>query len=589
MPPYRSPWGKIAGSLCFLRTLRTRVVSPSPPISSPMDRLEQALESLRISALTDLDIVPLDRISTMLTRKDQSDGAPWIGPAILVVGVGVGVLLRDTWTRPVDAASVLEKPPLVLSKNLEPAPEPEEVADNGLETLSLTIDRESAEVLQNVRNRAMHRGIIVQTDEDTVPAVVSHGGTDAVAEIRIKGDWTDHIRTEKWSFRIKLENERLFGMRVFSIQRPKTRGFLWEWFVLAAFRREGVLAPRSTFVNVVINDNYAGVYYLEEHPAKELLEAQGRREGPIVLWDEQTHWASLLQAHNIYSKGVQLPVPTSSWASLTIQAPFVRAFGERRLSQSDALTRSYYGAVEKMQDVQSLTIAAYGVMNRMKRLQAVHDLQGTTIDSLVDIDRVACAHALASLFQIKHSLFWHNMRFYHDPVLDRLEPVMFDNMAQDPALKDPVMFRRNGSMPPFEANTAYYNGVFRYLGRFCEPEYLDQFYEETREDIERFEAAVEADDQIPKPHVLAAMRRRVRVQQDYLRDSIRPANPISFTAEYVLDDAEGVTGVMEVTAWGTTRIPVVVEGFRFGDDSPEHSVPTRPRVGESSCRRTGRA
>ena len=61
-------------------------------------------------------------------------------------------------------------------------------------------------------------------------------------------------------------------MRTFSIQAPQTVGLLWEWLMLAALRRENVLAARSTFVNVIINGNDAGVYFLMEHFGKELLE-----------------------------------------------------------------------------------------------------------------------------------------------------------------------------------------------------------------------------------------------------------------------------------------------------------------------------
>ncbi len=507
----------------------------------------------------------------MLTKRAPVDGGYGIGILILVVGIAIGALVDiPSFGARADAASPHGAPPMgELSPILRPADEPEAVAENGLETLRFTIDREASETLQRVRDRGMARGIIVQTEEDTVPAVVEHGATRADADIRIKGDWTDHIATEKWSLRVKLQDERLFGMRVFSIQRAKARGFLWEWFVLEAFRREGVLAPRSTFVNVVINDNYAGVYFLEEHPAKELLESQGRREGAIVLWDEQARWDTLLQSHDVYSKDVRLPVPASAQPSLGMVPPFVRAYGEKRLESSEALTRSYYAAVEEMRALRNHVLLADDATARMKRLQALHELEGATIDSIVDVERVAIAHAVASLFQIQHALYWQNLRFYHDPVLDRLEPIAFDNMAQEASARDPVMFRRNRAMPPFEQSATYYNGVFRHLGRLCDPTWLEAFFADILPDAERFEAALLADDDIPAPFALAAMLQRVRTQQGYLRNVIFPTDPVSFAASYeVEEDASArVTGSMEVVAWGTTRTPVVVEGFRFSDGS----------------------
>ena len=107
------------------------------------------------------------------------------------------------------------------------------------------------------------------------------------AEIRLKGDWTDHLNTAKWSFRLKLEDGKAIqGKRTFSIQHPETRSFIDEWFMHEWFRNEGVLTTAYDFVNVSVNGVHKGVYAREEHFEKQLPESQNRREGVLLKLDE---------------------------------------------------------------------------------------------------------------------------------------------------------------------------------------------------------------------------------------------------------------------------------------------------------------
>jgi hypothetical protein len=427
---------------------------------------------------------------------------------------------------------------------------------------------EAAGRLQAVRERALDRGIIVQGEEDVVPATFDFEGTALSGEVRIKGDWTDHVDTDKWSLRVGLADGKLLGMATFSVQHPKTRGMLWEWLVLAAARREGLLAPRSTFVNVVLNGNPMGVYYLEEHFSKELLESQGRREGPIVLWDESTRWSSLLQARNVPPKGVELDVPRSATSIWSVDPAFVRAYGEKRLNSMDSLARSFHSGVEQMQQLQAHAIANNVKETRLRRLEALERIQGKAVERVLDTRKLGHMHALASLFQIEHALIWHNMRFYHDPVLDLLEPILFDCDANHPGPRDPVPMRNPGLMADFGASHVYYDGVFAGLGRFADPAWLAELFEALGPELARFEPALAAEFSLAAPHTLAGMRQRLETQQAYLRTVAFPVDPINHHSTYELegaDDGGRVQGVLEVSCWATTRVPVVVEGFEFSN------------------------
>src|SRR6185436_1293843 len=195
---------------------------------------------------------------------------------------------------------------------------------------------------------------------------------------------TDHVEGQRWSYRIHIRSGSYQGMREFSIQAPSTRGYLWEWLVHQAARREGVLVPRSTFLNVVQNGHALGVYFLEEHFEKELLESQGRREGPIVVWDESTLWATLLQEGSVPSKGVRGFESALEAGAHTPEPAEVRAFGEKRLSSLENLNHSLQAALDQMKALRALALADQPETDRRRVLEAMDELRGRTLEDLVD-------------------------------------------------------------------------------------------------------------------------------------------------------------------------------------------------------------
>ena len=70
-------------------------------------------------------------------------------------------------------------------------------------------------------------------------------------------------------------------MKQFSLHHPRTRNWLFEWLGHRILRREGTLALRYRFVDVTLNGKHLGIYALEEHFEKRLIEHNRRREGPM--------------------------------------------------------------------------------------------------------------------------------------------------------------------------------------------------------------------------------------------------------------------------------------------------------------------
>ena len=106
-------------------------------------------------------------------------------------------------------------------------------------------------------------------------------------KLRAHGDQKDHREGNYLpSIQVKIDDGNIFGITDFLLLRPKQRGGYNEIFVSALFRKIGLLAPRSSMVNVMFNGgNYKFVF--QEKIGKEFLENSGLKEGPIFEGDER--------------------------------------------------------------------------------------------------------------------------------------------------------------------------------------------------------------------------------------------------------------------------------------------------------------
>jgi hypothetical protein len=106
-------------------------------------------------------------------------------------------------------------------------------------------------------------------------------------KLRAHGDQKDHREGDYLpSMQVKIDNGNIFGITDFLLLRPKQRGQYNEILVTALFRKIGLLAPRTSMVNITFNSgNYKFVF--QEKIRKEFLENSGLKEGPIFEGDER--------------------------------------------------------------------------------------------------------------------------------------------------------------------------------------------------------------------------------------------------------------------------------------------------------------
>jgi hypothetical protein len=252
------------------------------------------------------------------------------------------------------------------------------------------------------REAALKRGRLIQGEDDFVKAEIRAEGKTVPVKMRLKGDWNDHLAGRKWSFRIHVRNgEQLFGLRKFSIQNPRTRGYQSELMYFEALKTYDIMSPRYSFVNVTLNGEPMGIMALEEFFTKELLERNRRREGVIVRFDESLVWDS---EDGLSNEGVGWHGAFDYFSNAVIDG-----IGSGQIMESPALSQQYAVAVGLLR----------GFIN--KQLKA---------SDVFDAEQIGRFLAVSDMFGSWHAIAWTNMRFYLNPVTLRLEPIAYDATLQ---------------------------------------------------------------------------------------------------------------------------------------------------------------
>ena len=325
-----------------------------------------------------------------------------------------------------------------------------------IEELNLDIEHLDYQKLAYTRDQALSYGYLADHLKEYVPLSMTYQGQKIKAKARIKGTLPDHWSDDKkWSFRIKIKNDRTVeGMKKFSIQHPKTRGYLKEWFYSALNQSQGILAARYYFTNLIINGADLGIYAIEEHFDKRLLESQGRREGPIIKFGTNEY-----------------------------------AFYDNRIET--------FTNLEKRKEEQPLFQQATNLLELFR----IGDLAAADV---FDIDVLAKYFAISDIGFAMHATAAHNIRFYYNPITSKLEPIAYDAeilahealtlkglIGQDKYNSDELKFRESLENTSLYFHYLIFNDpVFfskyiSYLEDFTDSYFLDSFFEKHKADLNK--------------------------------------------------------------------------------------------------------
>jgi len=406
----------------------------------------------------------------------------------------------------------------------------DELSDgNGLPTLLFDIGFEEYQAMVRLRAEALQDGILLQGAEDWHRAEIRFQGETIPVRVRLKGDWVDHLAEDKWSFRVETRNDRaLMGMRSFSVQAPYTRQYVDEWLFMEDLRRADILAPRYSFVNVVVNGDPWGIYALEESFSKELLESQSRREGIILRFDETLFWT---RRAPVYEPSEDWRIGVDSIAT-TFELPGfapVDEFNTTRVRRDPVLSQ------------QSTT--ALGLLRAFQHGQ----LQPSQV---FDPELTGRYVAHSNLWGARHGLAWHNERYYYNPLTSRLEPIGYDALPLEPLH---AQFTDLAQYDDLQIMKAYAQEV----SQITEPGYLEEFRAAYEEQFTAYAAALARE--FPSVHLQAPWD-RLAERQELLREALHPPQAV-----YAYE-ATGEPGEpLAIEIGNLLRYPITLHYLELGD------------------------
>ena len=267
---------------------------------------------------------------------------------------------------------------------------------NSAETIFIDIKFKKFLTLEAKRNEALNSGLLIS--DEYIPGKITVGESQYKVNIRLKGDLTDHLEGKKWSFRIKTKGDNtIFGMKQFSIHHPKARNNIYEWVFHKFLKKEGLVALRYKFIEVILNGENLGIYAVEEHFEKRLVENSQKKAGPIIRFNEELYWERF-KVQNKSGKGALLDygrVLSSNIDAFKTSSYLTDTLGFKNFSKAIALLESFRMGEKSTSEV-------------------------------FDIDLLSTFYAMIDLFGANHALYYHNLRYYYNPITAYLEPIGFD-------------------------------------------------------------------------------------------------------------------------------------------------------------------
>jgi len=413
--------------------------------------------------------------------------------------------------------------------------------------IDLKVKDKAYQKLQSKRQKALSRGILRTEEDSWIKGILKDSSEEMSIKLRLKGDWLDHLSSDKWSFRVKVKDPNAWNrLKEFSFQTPKARYFVHEWLLHQFWEREDVLTTRYDFLQLYLNGRELGTYAYEEHFDKQLLEFRHRREGPIIKFSEDALWdARLRQFEGEGVDNLNKPIIAEMVTAK------IEPFKEQRTLQNPALQNAFEVASELLADYQ----------------------QGRrTAAEIFDLKSTARYYAIADILGAHHGLIWHNQRFYFNPITSRLEPIGYDGFSNEPRkeallmgkelienglLKDVIAIKRLFEDQQFM--TLYMEELFR----LSSEEYLQTFFDEIWLGLEArvdFLKSEFKDVKIDKSRILN------RAAQ--IRSKLLPFNDHSVKA-YWKESGEGKRS-LELSS--IHELPLKVVGFGYTTKAPAYSL-----------------
>ena len=324
-----------------------------------------------------------------------------------------------------------------------------EVVDFEIKQIEITLDQEDLEGIAQHRANALYRGRILPDDEENYKATLFADGEEQKIKIRLKGGYTDHIMSSKWSFRISVEDGAAWGMEKFSIHRPEARNGIYEYLMHSMYDELGGVSAYYDFAQVIINGEYWGVYAIEQSSNKLMVENSLKREGAIITVE-----GNYKSYRSVYYNSSNLNVEDYS--------PFKIVSQNKTLSSENLYNYSQYA------------IDAY-----YKAIKAQ-----VPASEVYDYDLYAKYMAMTDIFKGNHGLNYANSLFYFNPITAKLEPISFDMLGMFSSYVPNSAYRGNSPTRDLFDDPEFIELYINYLKELTP--YYDEFIEKKSQIIQNY-------------------------------------------------------------------------------------------------------
>lgn len=336
-----------------------------------------------------------------------------------------------------------------------------------IDELKIDIKHKNYQKLAYVRALSLKKGFLQENlIENKVPGTIQYNSKTYKADFSLKGSLPSHWAAEKmWSMKIRLKGEKtILGMKEFAIQHPKERGFLNEWILHKLFKYVDIIGLRYGFISVNVNGKGSNIYAYEEKFDKRLIENASLKEGPIFKFNGDYNWGKANGLTPVF------------WGAEVIP------FSQKKIIQDSTSYR--------------LFIKARSLMEAFRRNEMI-------TSSVFDLNKLASFFAVIDLMGHHHASDVLNLRFYYNPITSLIEPIGYDNEVIFPLTKQGLLGEnktigdsiKHYPPIPWWKNTAWYENVFkdkffykeyiRVLNKIAAPNFLDSFFLEINEELER--------------------------------------------------------------------------------------------------------
>lgn len=341
--------------------------------------------------------------------------------------------------------------------------------------LHIYLDKKALDKINAKRDIALKRGLLESSDDDWVKAkMTADDSLEYDVKLRLKGDWTDHLTGDYWSYRIKMPSDQSWNrLMTFSLQDPMTRDYLSEWLYHQVLNEVDVITPRYGFVKLSQNNQEPVLYAYEEHFEKQVAEYRDRREGVILKYAEDAFWAE--RGRNLGSEKI-------NFYRGGVDNAEVVAFKESKIAKTPKLLEQY---------------------DHGRGLLKGYQEQSLPASEIFDVDRMARLYAVAEVLEAYHGLIWHNQRFYYNPVTRKLEPIGFDGFTESGPYRiyNKLFFGEHKTGPGVVPYYAHYVHLFKdrkfneayvkYMLEYASEEWIYRILDKYQEELMNYEFLIQ--------------------------------------------------------------------------------------------------